>query len=131
MSPKLFAFPAVPQKGSEMNDVLKSQATAAAAKVSPEVGLDPALILTIITTVLPMLINCFKREEEPDPVKVQAALVKAHSKNPEKLRRRLRVQVDRKSPEPIDKGQALAIADAIIAQALDVSPSTVAQCCGG
>ena len=107
-----------------MSGEMKRQCEAAAARVTG-VGLDPALILTIITTVLPLLINCFKREDEPDPVRVQAALRKAYERNPGKLRRRVRAQVHRKSPEAIDKGQEFAIADAIISQGLDTTPKSV------
>lgn len=101
-----------------MSGGMKRQAEFAAARVTG-VGLDPALVITIITTVLPLLVDCFRREEEPDPVRVKAALKKAHEKNPDKLRRRVRSQVHRRSPEDLDKGQEFAIADAIIAQGLD------------
>jgi hypothetical protein len=103
---------------------MKSQVEAAAARVTG-VGLDPAMIITIITTLLPILLSCFKREEEPSPARAQAAIRDAYAKNPEKLRRRLRAQVHRHSPEPLDKGQELAIADAIIAQAMDAPPKAV------
>lgn len=108
-----------------MSGEMRRQAEAAAARVQG-VGLDPALVITIITTVLPLLINCFQREDEPDPVRVQAALRKAYERNPDKLRRRVRAQVHRRSHEPIDKGQEFAIADAIIAQGLDTTPRAVA-----
>lgn len=101
-----------------MSGEMKRQCEAAAARVTG-VGLDPALVITIITTVLPSLINCFKREDEPDPVRVQAALRKAYDRNPDKLRRRVRAQVHRRSPEDLDKGQEFAIADAIIDQGLE------------
>jgi len=107
-----------------MSAELKRQAEQAAARVTG-VGLDPALVITIITTVLPLLINCFKREDEPDPVRVQAALRKAYERNPDKLRRRVRAQVHRRSPEAVDRGQEFAIADAIIAQGLDTTPRAV------
>ncbi len=97
---------------------MKRQCEAAAARVVG-VGLDPALITTIITTVLPLLINCFQRENEPDPVRVQAEFRKAYDSNPERLRKRVRAQVRRQSPEPLEKGQEYAIADAIITQGLD------------
>lgn len=107
-----------------MSGEMKRQCEAAAARVTG-VGLDPALVITIITTVLPLLINCFKREDEPDPIRVQAALRKAYDRNPDKLRRRVRAQVHRRSPEDLDKGQEYAIADAIIAQGLDTTPQAV------
>lgn len=107
-----------------MSGEMKRQCEAAAARVTG-VGLDPAMVITIITTVLPLLINCFRREDEPDPMRVKAALRKANEKNPEKLRRRVRAQVRRKSPEDLTKGQEFAIADAIIAQGLDATHPAV------
>lgn len=120
------------QESEKRMDEYKQQCEAAASRVNAAVvGLDPTLIITIITTVLPLLVNCFRREDEPDPARVQAALVRAYDRNPASLRRRMRVQIDRKSPENLTKGQALAIADAIIAQALDTSPAIVSRVCGG
>ena len=109
-----------------MDAYTQSQCEGAAARVAG-VGLDPVLIIKIITTVLPLLVGCFQREDEPDPVRARAALVKAHRKNPDKLRRRIRVQVQRQSPETIDKGQAFAIADGIITQAMAMESGNVAR----
>lgn len=114
-----------------MNLVLKSQATAAAAKVSPEVGLDPALIITLITTLLPILLNCFKQAEEPDPAKVKAAFERQYRKNPDKMRRQIRARVVAHSDVHLSKGQSLALADAIIAQVLSTPEQTAMAACLG
>lgn len=107
-----------------------SQEAEAVADRMPNVGLDPITILNILTTVLPLLSQCFNRDDEPDPEQVKARVAEQNKKNPARLRRRMTAKIMRESPErKITKAQAAAMAEATIAETLDRDGEDVAAFC--
>ena len=107
---------------------LRIQAEAAASRVDPdEVGLDPVLILTIITMVLPFLADCFRRNDENDAEEVKAAVVRANERNPRQLLRRTTTAVMRQD-RSLSRSQASVLAEAIIEQAIESTSQAVAAC---
>ena len=109
---------------------LKTQAELAAERVDPnKVGLDPVSILTILTAVLPLLAQCFNRNESPSPQNAAVSLRKAHERNPESLRRRTARRIRAEADEPMLKSDSFVLADAVIAQALETDDATVTACC--
>lgn len=113
-----------------MSDTHKAFATRAADRVdADEVGIDPITIITIITTVLPLLIRCFRREDESDPESIKAAVKQRNQDNPRQLHRRMSHQIRRSSETRIDKQQANALADAVIEQILEEDSATVVAGC--
>lgn len=108
---------------------LEQQAKFTAERIDPQaVGFDPATILALITTVLPFLMSCFNRNDEPNPSMVAASFKRYHDANPNALRRRTIRRVRATADEPLSKSQAAIIADAIIAQALSVDSGTATAC---
>ena len=108
---------------------LKIQAEAAASRVDEsEVGIDPITIITIITTVLPLLIKCFSKNDEPDEAETRAAVVKANDRNPRQLERRTTQAVMREN-RTLTRSQAKAIGQAIIEQTIEMTGPAVAACC--
>lgn len=107
------------------------QATAeAVADRMPNVGLDPATVITILSTVLPLLSNCFNRDDEPDPDQVKMRVAEQNAKSPARLRRRMTAKIMRESPNrKITKAQAAAMAEATIAETLDRDGEEVAAFC--
>jgi len=109
--------------------LLEDQAEKVAARVdATKVGFDPITIIAIITQVLPLLLQCFNRNDEPTPAQVSASFKAAHAKNPDQLRRRTMRRVRSESDESLTKSQAFALADAVIEQALDTDESTAVAC---
>lgn len=103
------------------------QAEAIAARVdSSKVGIDPATIITILTTVLPIIVSCFRRNDEPEPENVSAAVRRAHNRNPDALRRRTARRIRRSAEKPISEEDSLQLADATIAHALETPAASVA-----
>ena len=89
------------------------------------VGFDPATILSILSTVLPLIVSCFQ-QDEPEPAAVQDAVREQNAKNPKRLRRRLAAKVMRDSPErKLSKEDALVMAEAIVDEALEADNETV------
>ena len=108
---------------------LEIQAKAAADRVDANaVGFDPLTILTIITTILPLLMNCFNRSDEPNPSMVKASFKRYHDAQPELLRRRTARRIRAEADEPMTKDQSFALADAVIAQALSADDDTATAC---
>ena len=113
-----------------MSDVtMEDQAQRVSARVSPSVGFDPATIFVIISTVLPLIIKCFSKNDEPDPAKVNAAVKKQHASNPVALRRRTARRIRGEAEQPMSKLQSFDLADAVIAEACESDPETVAAVC--
>lgn len=109
-----------------MGDTIEEQAKRVAARVDADaVGFDPLTIITIFTTILPLLSQCFGRNDEPDPAKVNAAVKKRHEQNPVALRRRTARRIRGEAKEPMTKEQSLQLADAVIAEACESSPEHV------
>ena len=108
---------------------LEIQAKAAADRVDANaVGFDLITILTIITTVLPLLMSCFNKNDEPNPSLVAVSLKRYHDAHPEALLRRTARRVRAEADEPMTKEQSLLLADAVIAQALSVDADTATAC---
>jgi hypothetical protein len=105
-------------------------ASQAVADRMPNVGLDPVTVITILSTVLPLLSNCFNRDDEPDPDQVKLRVAEQNAKQPDRLRRRMTNKIRRESPErKITKAQAAVMAEAIIAETLDRDGEEVAAFC--
>ncbi len=103
---------------------LQSHAQRIATRVDSSVGLDPATIIAILTTVLPLLINCF-RHEEPAPAEVAEAIRDAHARNPRRLQVRTTRSVKSESKTKLTHDQAEEIAIAIIDDCLNQDDNTV------
>jgi hypothetical protein len=115
-----------------VNDAtLKMQAAHAAARVnSNKVGFDPLTILTILTTVLPLLTQCWNRNDEPNATMSHTNLKRYHASHPEQLLRRTARRIRAESDQPMTKDASFELARAVIEQALSADPETVAACCG-
>ena len=108
---------------------LELQAKAVADRLDPAtVGFDPVTILTLLTTILPLLMNCFNRSDEPNPSMVKASFKRYHDAHPELLRRRTMRRVRGEADDPMTREQAYLIADAVIAQALSVDADVAMAC---
>lgn len=116
-----------------MSAVFEAQTQKIAAR--PEVaavGFDPFTIMTILSTVLPMLAQCFQQSDEPDPAKVAAKVRQMQETHPKRLRARTMVAVKREAKKKGTKmtnEQAYIVADGIIAQTLETADDTVQACC--
>ena len=108
---------------------LEIQAKAVADRLDPAtVGFDPLTNLTLLTTILPMLMACFNRNDEPNPSLVAVSLKRYHDAHPEALLRRTARRVRAEADEPMTKAQSFALAKAVIAQALTVDSDTATAC---
>jgi hypothetical protein len=109
---------------------VKATAEKIAARVDADaVGFDPITIITIFSTVLPMLLKCWGKEDESDPQKVSAAIRRQHENNPVRLRRRTAIAIRRESETRMSKAQSEILADAMIAEAVEATPARVASLC--
>ena len=105
------------------------QAKAVADRLDPaEVGFDPLTILSLITTILPLLMSCFNRNDEPNESMVKASFRRYHDAHPDLLRRRTARRIRGEADEPMTKEQSLLLADAVIAQALSVDADVAMAC---
>lgn len=52
-------------------------------------SLDPVLITTLVTTLLPAIVDCFRKDEDIPPERVPAQVREMNSRAPRQLRRRL------------------------------------------
>ena len=113
--------------------VFEAQAQKIAAR--PEVaavGFDPFTIMIILSTVLPMLAQCFQQSDEPDSAQVAARVRQMNETHPNRLRARTMVAVKREAKKKgtrMTNEQAYVIADGIIAQTLETPDDTVQMCC--
>lgn len=96
------------------------------------VGFDPFTIMTILTTVLPLLAQCFQKTEELNPSQVAARVRAMQETHPNRLRARTMVAVKReakKNGTKMTNEQAYIVADGIIAQTLETADDDVQVCC--
>jgi len=103
---------------------------AIAARLPASVGLDPVLILSILSQILPLLTNCGANRAEGDPEKISEFVrdrVARGPKSHEKLRRNIARRVRGQATETLTVDQSLTMADAIIAEAMDPVLSVAAQ----
>ena len=113
-----------------MDTILGRQAEAAAKRVdAAKVGFDPMTILTILTQVVPLLVSCFNRNDEPNPSLASVNFKRYHSAHPEQCRRRTARRIRAEADEPMTRDQSFALADAVIEQALSIEPEVAAECC--
>lgn len=110
-----------------MNDSIETRAKSVASRVPPTVGIDPVTILTILTTVLPLLMKCFQRNDEPNPAAMRANIKGQHERAPEQLRRRTARRIRGEADEPMTKAQSFTLADAVIAEACEADETAVAS----
>ena len=111
-------------------NTLNEQAQLAADRVdSTAVGLDPLTILTILTTVLPIITSCWNKNDEPNPELSARNLKRYNDSHPKQLLKRTARRIRAEATEPMTKDQSFALAEAVIAQALEAAPETVKACC--
>ena len=114
-----------------MESQLSVQAKAIADRVDPEkVGFEFATILTIITQVLPLLLQwCDRSAAMDDPNTVTARLQVMHDRNPEGLLRRTARRIRGEADEPMTRSASFELARATIEQALSVPDDVALSCC--
>lgn len=103
-----------------------------------EVSLDPILVVTILTNVIPLLVNCFKTNDELTSEQIQSRLVELNNKNRSKLIRRTtnavmnehkREQKKKPKEERVELSipDARQLAVAIIDQAIEADANIVLE----
>lgn len=120
-----------------MSDI-QSQAEAVAARIdTQEVGLDPATITLILTTVLPKLFSCLQDNDFVSSSTLQKRIEVLNEKDRPRLIKRTAIAVkkqhkaeQRKQPKrlrlpDLSNEQAVAMAIAIIDQTLELDQNTV------
>lgn len=100
-----------------------------AARVPANVGFDPVTIIAIITQVLPLLISCFNRNDEPNSADVRREVMHQNDKAPKRLRRRMARRIRGESDEPMSKDQSFALAEAVIEEVIASDAVTVGNLC--
>lgn len=112
------------------NEMVEQRAEKMAARVdAANVGLDPASIIAIFTAVIPLVVSCFQRNDEPDPNEVKDAVRRMHYRNPQGLRNRTARRIKWESETHLNRDQALTLADAMIAETLESDADDVAAVC--
>lgn len=115
-----------------MSVEVEAMAARVAKRVDKNVGFDPVTIISLISAVLVPLLQCFGRNDEPDPVQVQAAVKERYERNPAALLRRTtrRVKMEAKAKgEALTQPQAVALAQAVIDEAMKGPKTIVAAFC--
>lgn len=115
-----------------MPSKLETQAKAIAARVDAKaVGFDPITIITIITTVLPLLLKCFNKTPAGDAPtdSITSRLKAANEQNRSALLRRTARRIRGEAEEPMSKNASLELARAVVDQALSVPDTTAIACC--
>jgi len=109
---------------------ITQQAELAAARVDAEaVGFDPITIITILTQVLPLIVSCWNRNDEPNAEMSATNFVRYYQGHPEQALRRTARRIRAEADTPMSKEQSFALARAVIDQALEASPAEVKACC--
>ena len=104
----------------------EKQAVRVAARVPATVGFDPVTVITILTTVLPMILKCFnKNDVAGDPAKINAAVKAQNESAPAVLRRRTARRIRGEADQPMSKEQSFTLAEAVIAEACEANESDV------
>mgnify|MGYP001231945206 CR=1 FL=1 len=85
---------------------------------------DPMTLITIFTTVLPLLMSCLqKNSAEPTQAAMSAYIKKEAARNRKKLNNRIAGRIRGRAEEPMTKDEARRLADAVIEEGLsDSSP---------
>lgn len=104
----------------------KAKAELCAERIdAAEFGMDPITIVTIITQVLPLLADCFNRNDSPDPVEAAERLREYNRKNPQGLRKRMARRIRAEATKPMTKEQSFTLADAIIQETIQSSDEVI------
>lgn len=111
-----------------------SQIQEAAQRVSERVdanavGLDPVTVVTILTQVLPLVLACWNRNDEPNSQLAATNFRRYYNAHPQQALRRTARRVRFEADKPMTKAQSFALAQAIIDEALATEPATAAACC--
>lgn len=108
-------------------EVIEQRAARVAARVPANVGFDPVTIITILTTVIPLISQCFGRNDESDPARTSEAVRKQNESAPHRLRTRTARRIRGEAEQPMSKQQAYALAEAVIEDALADDPDELAM----
>lgn len=103
------------------HESVRRQAEHIAERLPVGYSLDPVLIITILTQVLPLLWNCGRDNASPKPEDIRDYIAKEHARHPVSLRRRVARRIRGESDTDMTKAQSLIIAEAVIAEALTPS----------
>lgn len=110
------------------NELIQARAEKIAARVEPgSVSFDPATIITIFSTLLPILLQCFQKNDQPNPQEINAAVKERYEANPVALRRRTARRIRGEAEQPMTRDEAFTLADAMIAEAVEASPEETAE----
>lgn len=115
-----------------MND-LNTHAEACAARVPASLGFDPITLIALFTQILPLITQCFARNDEADPAAMRANVRAQNERAPEKLLKRTARRIRGEADEKMSKAQSLVLAKAVIDHACesdDETVSTFARACG-
>lgn len=100
---------------------LEHQADVIGARLTESMSLDPLLIFSILTQVLPLLMNCGVKSASPKPEDIRDMVTERYNKGG-KSRQRLRNSIARRvrgeADQSVSKDEAFQIADAIIQETM-------------
>lgn len=108
---------------------LDIQAKRCAARVPASVGLSPAVIIKIITEVLPLLASCFNRNDETDSAEVRREVINQNSVAPNRLRRRMSRRIRGEATDQMTRKQSFALAEGVIQEVMASDNVTVGNFC--
>lgn len=95
-------------------------------------SLDPVTIITLITSILPGILKCWQDRDEVPPAAASDRIRRMHKRNPERLRTKLTRAVNygaQQQGHRLTVDQCEAIADGMIAEAVDSDEETVYGLC--
>jgi len=107
----------------------RAHAQAIATTVPQSVGFDPITIVTILTQVLPLIVGCFRRNDEADPAEIKAAVIRQNASRPQALQRRTARRIRGEADHPMSREQATALAVATINHCMNSDDGEVAAYC--
>lgn len=114
---------------------LQDRAKAAAARVDvgalsddlqQKVGIDPFTIISLITTILPLLAQCFNRDQPAPPEQTAAKIRDWNERNPQSLLRKTARRIRGEADDPMTKADSFELARAVIAEACEADDADVA-----
>lgn len=98
---------------------LETSATRMAARVdSSQFGMDPITIAALFLQVLPVVVQCFRRNDVGSPDFIRAEVERMERKDPKTLRRRLARRIRGEADVPMSKEQSFLLAEAMIEETL-------------
>lgn len=112
---------------SERNEIVEMAAKDIAASFdSQRYGIEPASIIALLTFVIPQLFQCFRDNDELSAEKMSARVHQLHKRDPKRLRTRVARNIMSRD-RGLSKEQALALADAVVAQAIATDANTMSR----